>query len=179
MDGHRNRLSFVMLFVMGIALGAAPVFLNAKVASVNAGEQAALAQRRADDPALAKAYRFERGGWIYVHLEGAPHDIGYQHGYLLAPEISDAFAAVSSEMTYTSKRNWDFFRRAAHTMMWPKIDVDYQSELAGIVDGLRARGYTKLDQDDIVAMNGFMELADYYVPWLDKQTAAVGPTSKP
>ncbi len=56
-------------------------------------------------------------------------------------------------------------------MLWPKIDVDYQSELAGIVDGLRARGYTKLDQDDIVAMNGFMELADYYVPWLDKQTA--------
>ena len=38
-----------------------------------------------------KGYRFDRGGWIYVHLEGAPHDIGYQHGYLLAPEIADAF----------------------------------------------------------------------------------------
>jgi hypothetical protein len=179
MDGHTNRLSFVMLMVVGVALIAAPVFLNAKVAIESASEPAALPQRHGDDPVLAKAYRFERGGWIYVHLEGAPHDMGYQHGYLLAPEISDAFAAVSSEMTYTSKRNWDFFRRAAHTMMWPKIDVDYQSELAGIVDGLRARGYTKLDQDDIVAMNGFMELADYYVPWLDKQTATTAPTSKP
>jgi hypothetical protein len=71
---------------------------------------------------MAKAYRFERGGWIYVHLEGSPHDIGYQHGYLLAPEISDAFAAVSVEMTHTSKRDWNFFRRSAHQMLWPKID---------------------------------------------------------
>jgi Phospholipase B len=178
MVGQRNWLSFVTLFVLGSALSAAPVLLNAKAARVNASESGTLTQRHADDPVLAKAYRFERGGWIYVHLEGAPHDMGYQHGYLLAPEISDAFAAVSSEMTYTSKRNWDFFRRAAHTMMWPKIDVDYQSELAGIVDGLRARGYMKLDQDDIVAMNGFMELADYYVPWLDKQTGTAAPTSK-
>src|SRR3984957_10258882 len=170
MNCDRNQLSFVTLVALGIALIAAAVFFSGKAGIVNAS---------ADDPVLAKAYRFERGGWIYVHLEGAPHDIGYQHGYLLAPEISDAFAAVSSEMIYTSKRDWNFFRRAAHTMMWPKIDVDYQSELAGIVDGMRARGYTKLDQDDIVAMNGFMELADYYVPWLDKQTATAAPASKP
>ncbi len=26
------------------------------------------------------AYRFEKGGWIYVHLEGSPEQIGYQHG---------------------------------------------------------------------------------------------------
>jgi len=179
MNCDRNQLSFVTLVALGIALIAAAVFFSGKAGIVNACGTAALAQRHADDPVLAKAYRFERGGWIYVHLEGAPHDIGYQHGYLLAPEISDAFAAVSSEMTYTSKRDWNFFRRAAHTMMWPKIDVDYQSELAGIVDGMRARGYTKLDQDDIVAMNGFMELADYYVPWLDKQTATAAPASKP
>src|SRR6202046_135774 len=157
MDCRRNRISYVTLFVLGIAVIAAPIVVGSKVASARASERVLLAQRGSSDAILAKAYRFERGGWIYVHLEGAPHDMGYQHGYLLAPEISDAFAAVSSEMTYTSKRNWDFFRRAAHTMMWPKIDVDYQSELAGIVDGLHARGYTKLDQDDIVAMNGFLE----------------------
>ncbi len=51
----------------------------------------AAAQRGSDDARLAKAYRFERGGWIYVHLEWSPHDIGYQHGFLLGPEIADAF----------------------------------------------------------------------------------------
>ena len=45
------------------------------------------------DPRLKPAYRFEKGGWVYVHLEGTPGQIGFQHGYLLAPEIADAFAA--------------------------------------------------------------------------------------
>jgi len=105
-----------------------------------------------------------------VHLEGSPHDIGYQHGFLLATEIADGFAAASLEMTHNSNRDWDFFRRAAREMLWPKIDVEYQAELQGIVEGLRAR-QVKLDLYDVVALNAFMELADYYVPWLDKQTS--------
>jgi Phospholipase B len=121
-----------------------------------------------------KGYRFDRGGWIYVHLEGSPHDIGYQHGYLLAPEISEAFAVVRLEATHNSGRDWDFFRRAAHEMLWPKIDPEYQAELQGIVDGLQANK-TKLDLDDIVALNAFQELPDYYVPWLDAQTRTGNP----
>jgi hypothetical protein len=116
-----------------------------------------------------KGYRFNRGGWIYVHLEGAPHDIGYQHGYLLAPEIADAFQAFRLEATHNSGRDWEFFRRAAREMLWPKIDPEYQAELQGIVDGLQA-AKTKLDLDDIVALNAFQELPDYYVPWLNRQT---------
>src|SRR5580658_5521455 len=97
-----------------------------------------------------KGYRFDRGGWIYVHLEGSPHDIGYQHGYLLATEITDAFAVVRLEDTHNTGRDWDFFRRAAREMLWPKIDPEYQAELQGIVDGLQANK-TKLALDDIVA----------------------------
>ena len=37
------------------------------------------------DPRLARAYRFPQSGWTYVHLEGSPADIGFQHGALLAP----------------------------------------------------------------------------------------------
>ncbi|HXX46217.1 MAG TPA: C45 family peptidase [Candidatus Acidoferrales bacterium] len=115
-----------------------------------------------------KGYRFDRGGWIYVHLEGTPYDIGYQHGYLLATEIADAFATIRLEMTHDTGRDWEFFRRAARTMLWPKIDSEYQFELKGIVDGINAKG-TKLDIDDIVALNAFSELPDYYVPWLNQQ----------
>lgn len=46
------------------------------------------------DARLEKAYRFQQGGWTYVHLEGSPSEIGYQHGYLLAPEIADALEAI-------------------------------------------------------------------------------------
>jgi hypothetical protein len=64
-----------------------------------------------------KAYRFNHGGWIYVHLEGSPHDIGYQHGYLLATEIADTFAVIRLEATHNTRRDWGFFRRAAHQML--------------------------------------------------------------
>ena len=110
----------------------------------------------ADSARLAGAYRFQRGGWTYVHLQGSPDQIGYQHGYLLAPEIKDAFAAVKLEDTHKTKHNWNFFRNAAHEMLWPQIDAEYQPELQGIVDGIeRARTSSKMDLDDVVALNAF------------------------
>ncbi len=137
------------------------------------------AMRDTDNSPLTKAYRFDKGGWIYVHLEGTPHDVGYQHGYLLAPEIKDAFAAAKLEMTHDTDRDWNFFRKAAHDMLWPKIDPEYQAELQGIVDGLAAHQVT-LDIDDVVAFNAFSELPDYYVPWLNAQQRTPGaPAIKP
>jgi hypothetical protein len=117
---------------------------------------------------LDKAYRFQQGGWTYVHLEGSPSDIGYQHGYLLAAEIADAWEAVKLFDTHESGRNWEFFRTVAREMLWPHIDPEYQAELQGIADGVRAHDVS-LDVYDIVALNAFEEVPDYYLPWLAKQ----------
>jgi hypothetical protein len=122
----------------------------------------------ASDARLQKSYRFAQGGWTYVHLEGSPSDIGYQHGYLLAPEIADAFAAIKLFDTHATQRDWEFFRTTAREMLWPHIDAEYQQELQGIADGVKARG-VDLDVYDIVALNAFEEVPDYYVPWLNKQ----------
>jgi Phospholipase B len=124
-------------------------------------------------PRLKGAYRFDRAGWVYVHLQGSPEEIGYQHGYLLAPEIADALQAVKLEETHSTHRGWDFFRQAAGEMLWPKIDPEYQQELKGIVEGLKARGVS-LDLDDVVALNAFEELPGYYVPWYDAQHKTAG-----
>jgi len=118
----------------------------------------------ASDSRLQGAYRFAQDGWIYIHLEGAPAQIGFQHGYLLVPEIADAFAAVKLSITHRTKRDWESFRRAGREMLWPKIDAEYQEELKGIGAGLKANGVT-MDRDDVVALNAFAELPDYYVPW--------------
>ena len=120
------------------------------------------------DARLQKAYRFQQGGWTYVHLEGSPADIGFQHGYLLAPEIADAFEAIKMFDTRETQRDWEFFRTTARQMLWPHIDAEYQQELQGIADGLKAHG-VDLDVYDIVALNAFEEVPDYYVPWLNKQ----------
>jgi hypothetical protein len=117
-------------------------------------------------PDLKGSYRFERGGWVFVHLEGSPHQIGYQHGYLLAAEILDAFQAVKLRDTHDTHRDWNFFRQTAREMLWPQIDREYQEELQGIAEGLKAKGVA-VDIDDVVALNGFEEVPDYFVPWYD------------
>ena len=124
-----------------------------------------------NDPRLKAAYRFSRGGWTYVHLEGSPTDIGFQHGYLLAPEIEDGFNVVKFQDTRRTQRDWNFYRATAQNILWPHIEAEYQQELQGIAAGLKARGST-LDIWDVVALNAMEEIPDYYVPWLNKQQKA-------
>jgi len=123
----------------------------------------------ANDPRLKNTYSFERSGWVYVHLQGDPATIGYQHGFMLANEIQDAFPAVAALMMHSTKRDWPFFREVAREQLWPKLDPEYQQELEGITEGLNARTGSQLDVYDIVALNSFEEVPDYYVPWLNKR----------
>lgn len=121
--------------------------------------------------AVKKSYRFERAHWIYIHLEGTPSEIGYQHGWQLAPEIDDAIRATKITQPHTAKRDWEFFRKTAQEILWPKIETEYREELKGVTEGARARG-VKVDLWDIVALNAREEVPDYYVPWLNKQQQA-------
>jgi hypothetical protein len=156
----------------GLLWVAAHPNVGADEAKNNMDAIVASARKRAasSDPRLKGGYAFERGGWVYVHLQGDPSTIGYQHGYLLADEIEDAFPAVSADMMNDTKRGWPFFREVAREQLWPKLDPEYQQELQGIAEGLHARTGSQLDVYDMVALNSFEEVPDYYVPWLNKQT---------
>lgn len=121
------------------------------------------------DTRLGKAFRRPpENGWIFVHVEGAPSDIGYQNGYLLAPEIADTFRVVRAGMVHDSRHDWAFYRDAAQHVLWPHIEGEYRAELQGILDGLHAR-QVELDMWDLVAYNAFQELDSYYSNWYDKQ----------
>src|ERR1700674_3201933 len=144
----------------GCALGLTLAFGCAVLAAVATAAQS--------DRRLQKAYRFQQGGWTYLHLEGSPSEVGYQHGYLLAPEIADALEAIKLFDTHQTQRDWEFFRKTAREMLWPHIDSEYQQELQGIADGVKAHG-VDLDVYDIVALNAFEEVPDYYVPWLNRR----------
>lgn len=118
------------------------------------------------------SYRFERNGWIFVHLEGAPEQIGYQHGKLLAKEIGDLLRVLKPFLQHESKKDWNFYRKASQEILWPKIDDEFRRELDGIVRGLNDSG-VKVDRWDIVALNAIEELPYYYVPWLDRQQGRI------
>ena len=106
-------------------------------------------------------------GWIQVHLQGTPAEIGFQNGYLLAPEILDIQKVTALELTHDNHRSWDFFRKAAKTVLWPHIEQEYRDELQGIVEGVNAHG-VKLDLWDIVALNASLEWP-YYVKQYNDQ----------
>lgn len=136
-----------------------------------------LSREPAADPRLKGAFRQpEKNGWIFVHLEGKPRDIGYQHGWLLAPEIVDAHKAIALLATHGSDKDWQFYRNASEKMLWPKIEAEYREEMQGIADGLRARG-VKLDLWDVVALNASIELTGYYTPWYDRQRKETATTA--
>ena len=112
--------------------------------------------------------RPENNGWTFVHLQGTPHEIGFQNGYLLAPEIEDTLKVTILEATHDSKKDWQFFRDAAQNMMWPHIEQEYREEMQGIADGVNAHGVgMKVDLWDVVALNAAEEWS-YYVKEYDR-----------
>jgi hypothetical protein len=124
------------------------------------------------------SYRFERNGWIYVHLEGSPEQIGFQHGSLLAPEIFDFLRVIKPYLEKSTNRDWSFYRQASEKMLWDGIDPEYQREIDGIVAGLKARG-VEADRWDLVALNANQELPYYYSPWLERKEGKPSGTHAP
>ena len=122
------------------------------------------------DARLNKSFRRPvQAGWIFVHLEGKPSEIGFQHGYLLAPEILDAQKAIKLALTHDSK-DWNYFRSVAEKVLWPHVEQEYRDELTGIVAGLNAKN-VKLDIWDMVAANAWLELDPYYIKWAEKNSS--------
>jgi len=119
------------------------------------------------DPRLKGAFRRPAvNGWTFVHLEGTPSEIGYQHGYLLASEIQDLYKVYVLELSHDNGKDWNFFREAAKNVLWLRVEQEYREEMQGIVDGLNAAD-GELDIWDVVALNAAMEWS-YYVAEFDK-----------
>ena len=59
-----------------------------------------------------KGYRFDRDGWIYVHIEGEAYERGYQHGYLVAPELAEILKKTKDLTYLDTGMEWAVLRRA-------------------------------------------------------------------
>jgi hypothetical protein len=117
---------------------------------------------------LKNSLRKDVNGWIYLHLEGSPENIGFQHGYLISEEIADALEMFKVYLPRKTQMDWQFYRDAVRRMFWDKIDDEYKQEIRGIAEGLQAKG-KPYDTLDVTVLNGRLELAGYYVPWLVSQ----------
>ena len=136
-------------------------------------------QSTTENNILAKAHRENKNGWVYVHLEGKPFEIGYQHGYLLAPEIDTNLRMMSYFLEHETHKDWQFYRQCAQHFLWQKTDPEYKEEINGIVAGLKDQ-HLNYDSLDITALNAMEELAYYYVPQLmDREKPGSGNNKAP
>src|SRR5437867_874438 len=72
---------------------------------------------------LQKAERHEKHGWIYLHVEGSPHERGFQHGYLLAKEIAESLQARRKVWLYSSGMEWSWLVEKSKELFTPKVDA--------------------------------------------------------
>src|SRR5579872_565852 len=101
----RVLLPILAAFLL-VVVSASPVLASSK------------SSRQSQDEELQGAFRnLPKNGWTFVHLQGTPHQIGFQNGYLLAPEIQDTLNVIMLEARHDNHKDWQFFRDAAQNMM--------------------------------------------------------------
>jgi hypothetical protein len=110
-----------------------------------------------------KGHRFDRDGWIYVHIEGEPHERGYQYGYLVAPELAEILEKMKGLTYMDTGMEWDFFVAQAEKQFVKYLDHELLEEIQGIADGARAAG-TEISWQDVLTWNGYEELTGYWWP---------------
>ena len=109
---------------------------------------------------LAGSWRATKAGWIIVHIEGDPYRRGFQHGYWLADEIVESIGALKLYLRHYHGISWKQAVNLSISLMWSKVPTELQSEIFGIADGVRIRGYD-ITWKDIFTSNAFMDLESY------------------
>lgn len=98
-----------------------------------------------------------------MHIEGSPRDRGFQHGYLMAKEIMENIRLLSTSWTHDSALDWSWYVQHAGKILTPGVDGENLEEIDGIVEGLKAAGYTST-RDELVGLNGYPEFKGYWWP---------------
>ncbi len=148
--------------------------LLAICAGATAGAATATALSPKESAWLAKASRVDRDNWICLHLEGEPYEIGFQRGWLTARELGEMRRVQAHQIEFNTARDWAFFKKAAREEFQGKIPREYQQEMRGIADGARRAG-VDLSYDDVLLMNGILDISWHWWPVEGRKIDARGP----
>lgn len=131
-----------------------------------------LKSKEGADRMPAESARLDVNGWIFARVHGDAYQMGFQHGNLLAYEIVDAIEALKLIGEGAYKRNWQFFRDTAVNLFWPKLPLEYQREIEGILAGVESRGIKHVRLEDVLALNGYFDAVSYHYWLKSKEVAA-------
>jgi type II secretory pathway pseudopilin PulG len=133
--------------------------------SIEEVAQSGVLPQKATLRTFGPGYRYPRGGWLYVHIEGAPYERGYQHGYLLAREIEQYIDRCASQLDAKSRVTaWNNGRTVANALFLRGFDKEILTEMKGIAEGAAAAGAKvngrTIDLVDVVTLNTITELGE-------------------
>ncbi|MEI6450099.1 MAG: hypothetical protein WCP98_09120, partial [Actinomycetes bacterium] len=158
-------LTILLLVAAAAAAAALGAARGGAVAEGAAGPPAGVAQAVATPSGeiahYGEGYRFDSNGWIYLHIEGQPYERGFQHGRLLAPELAETMRTLNYITMNDTGQTWQYFIKAATRLWTKKIQGEYLQEIKGIAAGATSAG-TPLTWQDVLALNGEMELTGYW-----------------
>jgi hypothetical protein len=109
-------------------------------------------------------FRYDDGGWIFVHVEGEPYPRGRQYGELVAPELARYLEKLATlQDKGDPEKGWNGMRRLADALMMRRYDPEYLEEMKGIADGAARAGARfkgrAVDLLDVVTLNSAVDLS--------------------
>ena len=132
---------------------------------------------------LGKSRRENRGGWVYVHIEGRAEDRGFQHGYHLASELREALRCIRALVEMDEQVTFQWIAANAQAMFKPILEnhatangVGQQilREINGIVEGANSPRLPGDEKDapndppvtltELIGWNAYPEMICQWLP---------------
>lgn len=112
-------------------------------------------------------YRYDDRGWVFVHVEGAPYERGYQYGSLVADEIVAYISKLAIQRNAADPAaGWKTLRFESDALFLRGYDEEYLTEMKGIADGAAGAKAQydgrPLDLLDIVTVNSAIDLGQLH-----------------
>lgn len=112
-----------------------------------------------------KGFRYDDGGWKFVHIEGEPYERGRQFGELVSEDIVRYIEKLGIQKDKEDpSKGWQQVRLLADSIFLRKYDAEFLEEMKGIADGANKAGAKfkdrELDLVDIVALNSTVDIGE-------------------
>ena len=110
---------------------------------------------------------YEKNGWLYVSIKGAPKKRGYDYGLCVADRMKKVFKMLQFNCMTNYGRDWSYFIELSDKYLFDIIESDFREffdEMVGFTEGCCAGG-TKTTVREIVAWNNMISLLDYIHPY--------------
>jgi len=110
-----------------------------------------------------KGFRYDDGGWKYIHIEGEPYERGLQYGELVADDVVRYMEKLGTLKNKADVANgWAQLRLLTDSLFLRKYEPEFLEEMRGIADGVNKAGVKFKDRElellDIVVLNSAVDL---------------------